>query len=422
VDVQGVERPSDRFLRRFARITTAGRRFIPEIDGMRFVAIGMVVVVHSVSTVYKLTGGATRFPHPPEQDPVWWLGQEGVWGVYLFFVISGFILALPFAGRRLRVPGARPVVLGSYYLRRLTRLEPPYLVGLTLALVGAVVIGGASLGELLPHYAAGMGYLHGTIFGTLNPVFLVSWSLEVEVQFYLVVPLLAMLFSLRSALVRRVAVVALAASALVLALVVDPLPTWAAYSLVPYLPYFLVGFLLADVYLVDWGGSVPGRRGSWDAVALASAVAFVCLAYGPPHSPVGVGWLTVGRETLREVVFPPLAFVFFLAALRGRWSSRWLSNRWVFTIGGMCYSIYLTHTLVIDVARKLTLHAVIGHSLGMALLVQVILLAPIVLAVGAAFFLLVERPCMDPRWPWTLAARLGGGQPKGGATTAPPQG
>ncbi len=43
------------------------------------------------------------------------------------------ILALPYARQHLL--GARPVSLRKYYLRRLTRLEPPYLASLLLILV-----------------------------------------------------------------------------------------------------------------------------------------------------------------------------------------------------------------------------------------------------------------------------------------------
>ena len=412
VDTVRVPTPTERLLSRFARVTMPGRRFIPQLDGMRFVAIGAVVIVHAVSTVYKLSGGPARFPQPPVRDVVWRLGQEGVWGVSLFFVISGFILALPFAEARLGRPGSKPVELGAYYLRRVTRLEPPYLIALTLALVGAVAMGGGSLGELVSHYAAGTGYLHGPFFGTLNPAFLVAWSLEVEVQFYLLVPVLVWVFAIHDPRLRRCVIVAVAVCAVVAQVVVDPLPGWAAYSLLAHIQYFLVGFLLADVYLVDWRGALPQRRTAWDLVACAAALVFMWLAYRRPGEAFHLGSIDIGVGTLQQLVFPALAFALFLGAFGGARFSLWLKNRWIFTIGGMCYSIYLTHTLVIDIARKLTLYAVFGHNLGLVLIVQVFLVGPIVLGVGAVFFVLIERPCMDPRWPWKLASRLGA---RGGA-------
>ena len=82
-----------RFLAHISRETSSGR-FIPEMDGLRFAAIGMVILFHlngyltSRSPFYRAA--------PPPSD---WLGQAatvGFHGVELFFVISGFILGLPF--------------------------------------------------------------------------------------------------------------------------------------------------------------------------------------------------------------------------------------------------------------------------------------------------------------------------------------
>ena len=50
----------------------------------------------------------------------------------LFFAISGFILALPFAEHYLS--GAPRPTLGRYYVRRVTRIEPPYVINLTILL------------------------------------------------------------------------------------------------------------------------------------------------------------------------------------------------------------------------------------------------------------------------------------------------
>src|SRR5882672_10637739 len=108
-------------LARLSRETSSGR-FIPEMDGLRFAAIGMVVLFHLNG---YLIGKSQRYhSSPPSSD---WLAQAalvGFRGVELFFVISGFILGLPFAAQH--IEGRPPVGLRKYYVRRLTRLEPPY--------------------------------------------------------------------------------------------------------------------------------------------------------------------------------------------------------------------------------------------------------------------------------------------------------
>src|SRR3954468_10746698 len=111
----GEHAPRRSWLDGFRRITTSGQ-IIPEIDGLRFIAIALVIWHHLalyVSTQQRAPLGAAV------------LGQ---YGVELFFVISGFILAVPFAMHFLG--GGPRVKLSRYFVRRLTRLEPPYLLAL----------------------------------------------------------------------------------------------------------------------------------------------------------------------------------------------------------------------------------------------------------------------------------------------------
>jgi len=74
----------------FRRITTQ-KRFIPQIDGLGFVAIASVVFFHIYAALER---GAVPPPIPLNTD----LAKRGV---ELFFAISGFILAVPFASRYL---------------------------------------------------------------------------------------------------------------------------------------------------------------------------------------------------------------------------------------------------------------------------------------------------------------------------------
>src|SRR5208282_2381379 len=84
---------------RLARETTSGR-LIPQIDGLRFTAIGLVVLFHLNGYL------AAKWPlgHAGSLPQSSWLAQAalvGFHGVELFFVISGFILALPFAAHHI---------------------------------------------------------------------------------------------------------------------------------------------------------------------------------------------------------------------------------------------------------------------------------------------------------------------------------
>src|SRR5712692_5459743 len=95
------------------RITSSGR-FVPEIDGLRFVAITSVVLYHLHGFV------VSDAVVPRTQDSFRAIVEHGYRGVNLFYVISGFILGLPFAAHHLK--GKPAVSLQSYFLRRVTRL------------------------------------------------------------------------------------------------------------------------------------------------------------------------------------------------------------------------------------------------------------------------------------------------------------
>jgi peptidoglycan/LPS O-acetylase OafA/YrhL len=370
-----------RFLAHISRETSSGR-FIPEMDGLRFAAIGMVILFHlngyltAKSPVYRAA--------PPSSD---WLAQAalvGFRGVELFFVISGFILGLPFAARYLK--GATPVNLRKYYLRRLTRLEPPYIVALFLLFFLALIVDGKPSANFYPHLAASLGYLHSLIFGTFSPAMGVAWSLEIEVQFYVLVPLLTLLFAIRSPILRRSSMVILILTALLgQAFFLHHNPR-ASLSILAYVQFFLVGFLLADVFLASWD-EVPQRNLVWDFVALAGwPLLFVIL-----RSPVLAHWL-----------FPAWIFLLYLAAFRGRFVNRIFSNSWIVAIGGMCYSIYLLHYEVISAVGRVTRRLGETAPYWIYLSLQLVLIAAAIVLICGAYFVAIEKPCMRRDWPRRL--------------------
>lgn len=356
----------------FRRIT-AKNRFIAQIDGLRFVAIAWVVFFHIYSALS--TRGAIPVPWPLDTD----LPKRGV---ELFFAISGFILGVPFASVRLR--NARPVNLKQYFLRRLTRLEPPYFISLFVWAAEGWVTGRRPFGDMAPHLVASFFYLHNLIFGGFDgAVNIVAWSLEIEIQFYLLVPLLAGLFAIANTQSRRTVIVASMLASGVLSL-----PLYHSvhfhYSIAYYLAFFLAGFLVCDLYLTrrpeEWKPTL-----AWDALAL-------CL------------WPLVwylGRNA-GHVLLPFVIVVLYLAAFRGRICSAFFGNGTITNIGGMCYSIYLFHLMIIFFVKHQTMSLHIGQNFWFYFAVQSCLIVPCVLLLCGAFFVLIERPCMDKEWPQKL--------------------
>jgi peptidoglycan/LPS O-acetylase OafA/YrhL len=299
-------------------------------------------------------------------------------GVELFFVISGLVLGLPFARSHARISG--PVSLKCYFLRRLTRLEPPYIVNMLLAAAGLIAVGKVPLPEVVPHLLASLAYVHNIVYRAPSTINGVAWSLEVEIQFYCFAPLLASIFALRRRVVRVVILGGLIVGWSLLTASLSPQP-----SLLYYGPFFLAGFVVAELYLFSkW----TERSLFWDLTL-----------FGWP-----IVWL-IGRSA-GQIVLPLLLVFLVYGAMQARIISRALSSRWCTNIGGMCYSIYLFHGLLISGVGRVTKPLHFGSSFTLYFLLQALLILPIVVLVCAAFFILVERPCMDKEWPRKLLSRI----------------
>src|SRR5260221_6624436 len=106
----------------------------------------------------------------------WMIG--GGFGVQLVFMISGFVLAMPFV--RYHCCDGPPVPLGKYFLRRLTRVEPPYIVNLILCSALLYVSHKYSLREIGVHLAASLRYTHKLAFASHSSINPVGSRLEIE--------------------------------------------------------------------------------------------------------------------------------------------------------------------------------------------------------------------------------------------------
>src|SRR4051812_19030588 len=165
-------------LRALSRVTSSGR-YLPEVDGLRLLAISAVFLCHMNAYFGRRSPAAVEGPTAAVLHGA--LDSLGRFGVLLFFVVSGFILGVPFAAHRLCA--REPVSLRAYYLRRLTRLEPPYLLVMTALLVPLRLVNHVRWAELLPHWVASCLYLHNVAYKGPSTINCVAWSLEIEVQF-----------------------------------------------------------------------------------------------------------------------------------------------------------------------------------------------------------------------------------------------
>lgn len=387
-----------RILAPFRRITSSGR-FISEIDGLRFIAIGTVVLFHLV--VNLAIKSPASFAIPVGGNLLTAIALHGFHGVELFFIISGFILAYPFASYHLKQK--ERVRLRAYFLRRLTRLEPPYIICMVALFVLLVMFGRKDAGSLSPHLIASLFYLHNITFGSENIINNVAWSLEIEVQFYMLVPILSWVFAVKKTLYRRGLIVGLSLAVIVFRLMFIPEESRLHLTILAYLHFFLVGFLLSDVFIVNWKES-PGKDIRWDLVSFLGWTGLFLL-WNLPNESRTLPWMS-NQPVLPTLLFPLIAFLLYVATFRGRYTNRVLTNPWITTIGGMCYTIYLFHNKLLGVIISVSEDLVVSSSYTLNVLVQAVVVIPPMLAMCALYFVLVEKPCMRRDWPQRLMARL----------------
>ncbi|MEO1856619.1 MAG: acyltransferase [Rubritalea sp.] len=367
---------------RFSRVTSSGN-YMPEIDGLRFVAI-MAVLLYHAHILYFANPIPQGVSFPVNWDWLNFAIGQGWFGVQVFFVISGFVLALPFAGHSLK--GRNPVNLKTYYSRRMVRIGFPYLIALTLGLLFQI-IQGVSFLECLAHYATGIIYSNSLFYnGELNPLLFVSWTLEIEIQFYLLAPLLCKIFTLRSSTLRYL--ILLSSIYIVYSCVNHlghqfPSGIWSR-SILGQLQFFLAGLLLGDIYLKFWKERSNSTCSAlvFDAIGIAAWL-FIpfALKINGSHS-----WLAY------------LLLIAFTCILRGRLLKSLLSLPLIATIGGMCYSIYLFHGHILYFLHINFITPIFGLQKGNwpFNLVPLTLLITLTLFACSVAYYYIERPSM--RW------------------------
>jgi peptidoglycan/LPS O-acetylase OafA/YrhL len=362
--------------------TPSGGPLILQIDGLRFVAISAVLLVHMIAYSFNQRGVSIvdltdcRLRHY----------YEGfARGVELFFVISGFVIAAPFV-RHYRMNGPA-VDICEFYRRRLARLEPPFILAMLITYAALVLVHGAPAKALLAHLLATCTYSHGLIYHSKSTIAFISWSLEIEIQFYLLAPILLKLLSFQTMVVRS-SLLLLAGLSLLLDRWLAATPALSRVTFFHYLPLFIAGILVSDAGIP--GGCWPtGRHRAWDLLGACVFATAFCI----PRS-----WTACA--------LPFLLGLFVVCGFRGPLLSRLLSSAWFTCIGGMCYSIYLVHEPLIYFFGRFTSKVMISHSIGLYAPTQAFLLGMPVLGCSAVYFLLIEKPCMNRYWPHDLLLYL----------------
>ncbi|MBS0517123.1 MAG: acyltransferase [Proteobacteria bacterium] len=270
-------------------------------------------------------------------------------GVDVFFVISGFVIPLSLHGRD---HSARD--FPKFLMRRLARLEPPYLLSIALVLAAwqlstlAPGFSGTPPTYSLPQIGFHFFYLIPlTHYEWLGPTY---WSLAYEFVFYIVVGLTFASLASRPSLFTFGVVAAFGAVSLYAQHRFFP-----ASLMVARILEFGVGVLLMRLVVDPPWAKVQSE--AWLGLCLVAVFAF-------------------GNWAIGIAVLATAAAIYFGKDLR--------LGRWAYVIGGFSYSLYLTHTIVGGRIENL------GRRFGDGALYDTALLI-VSLAVSIAFAMVFSR-------------------------------
>ena len=366
-----------------------GRRYVASLTGLRGVAALFVFMFHyayfNPGIRFDLTvpviGGVLQFPF-----------GFGFAGVDIFFVLSGFLLSLPFA--RATLANAAHPPLGRYYKRRLLRVFPAYYAQLAIILaVGAWFItwrpldAGGFIAHLFMFFNIG--------WHPVSPVVGVWWTLPVELSFYLVLPFIAAFMRPARWLAFLVAGVLL--SMLYRVWAADHFaaaPEGAVFLAASHLPGYLPEFLLgaSAALLVQWFELRSDKQPpAWllDGLFLAGAI-LAALWFWQVVLPHGDHYWS-GHWSM--VIAPlalglPLSMMVIGCYLGSRIGRLLFANPLVYFIGLISYSLYLWHFVVMQQAG-----AVFGEAFtNMQGLPKFLISLVLVLLSASTSYFLFERP------------------------------
>ncbi len=329
---------------------------IKGLDGLRAIAATLVFAYHTWGHWHQPTIALDLFG---ARVDLTWLFHYGTEGVSIFFVLSGFLLSIPFW--KAVLGQGRPVNVQQFFKRRFLRIYPAYLVALTIFALFFDVW--HPLWDRLVIYATHLVLVHNffemTIFSDSSPL----WSVATEFQMYLILPLL---FFLIAWYIKKhnppIAAAALlfticglvgyifwsVAKPAVASLHLNPMLVQPDGNVLPHLPviglaYFSAGIAFGYVYLAlknvlpaTWPPLVPDLAG-------AAFILFLVPVAQSGHALVG----------LDSVLWPRMALfygaVVAAVALGGsRFGLTWfLELPPLRFLGAISYSFYLYHDFML---------------------------------------------------------------------------
>lgn len=354
--------------------STTRPRFLPALEGLRAIACCGIIVTHVAfqtgadhGSLFNRMMARTDFFVP------------------VFFALSGFLLWRGHHGS-FSFDAANLRALAGYYVKRVGRIMPAYWVTVVAVLLLFPVAGNPGVLAIIANLFLGQIYVSHGLLGGLTHL----WSLCVEMAFYLVMPVLAIVFGRRNRAIRVGIIVALGTLsfgwAFIPAFAEAPGPGELNPHVMPpaFTAWFGVGLLSAELEGIS-GPRVERIIARIRPVFWLLAIAMLAVAASDgPEGLTHAEPAEFARRTLYGLVFAASLITPYALAPR----SAFLESAWMQALGRWSYSIFLWHMAMLSLVFPLLgINLFSGHT-ALVMVATFVLTVP----VAALSYSLVEEP------------------------------
>lgn len=401
--------------------------YFPELDGLRTIAFLSVYIFHGADVqsviaqtfeqlaaflsvhILRRADDHNVFAQTIGKSVARTFELNGWVGVQLFFILSGFLIATLLLNEEARFGR---IDLRAFWIRRACRIWPLYylcvLIGfLVMPWVDGKLRSPEVAGTVSNHLLAFLGFAGNWSLALRGPPMNfeigILWSVCVEEQFYLVVPLLIAWVPARF---RIRVVIALMAAAIALRWRLGE-PGQSNQMLIQFNTFAQFDTLLSGVLLALVLGKDPkaSRVGHWARWLQWPLFALIIWGLsGRQLGQVGQGLGQAGRELAWNPAWDFVAIwacgvglVTVAVAVRG-WLQRFLSSTILVWLGKISYGLYMYHEVAFWLKPKVTSN--LGWFPNRAVLVVIGTFATTV-ALAALSYYLYERPFLKLKKAWT---------------------
>ena len=358
----------------------ASKTWMPSLDGLRAIAVILVFLEHVTGNVFRNDTSESGAFFAPFLN----FGDAGMGrsGVYLFFVLSSFLLTSQLL--RLNTNFKNPSLWVNYAFKRMIRIYPLYFFILLVYFI-------------FPSFQYDLSdvFRHLTLQSAKNHF----WTIPVEIKYYFILPCVVWLTVkiLKQKLLKTTIVYA----SLILAFELFESSLWepTRLSILPHLSIFLIGSLAALVHskiLNLPNPKVYRVRTGMEVISILALLGIFLSLQTPLHHTIW-HWIFNTKMPIIEgnhwlyIIQGILWAVFLVSHLHGwGWMSRLISWRPLRYIGIISFGIYLWHIAILGYFNA---------HLTVPSIVKLLVIWGFTVLAATITYVLVERPFMGLKLP-----------------------